>query len=265
MNTADPVTQESFWDHLEELRKRIIRSLLVAAGFATILFFIKETLFDSILFAPAKTDFVLYRWLCFIGNEFEIKDLCVSSISINLMNTEIAGQFRWHIVASFVGGLIVGFPYFVWQIWRFVSPALSNNEKQKIYGVTFFVSLLFLFGLLFGYFFILPLSISFLANYQISSMVENHITLTSYLSTVVFLPLSMGLVFELPLLCFFLSKVGVLSARIMRKYRKHAFVIILVLAGIITPSTDVVTQLLVAVPLFILYEASILISVRYSS
>ncbi len=138
-------------------------------------------------------------------------------------------------------------------------------EKQKIYGVTFFVSFLFLIGLLFGYYFILPLSISFLANYQISSMVENHISLASYLSAVVFLPLSMGLVFELPLLCFFLSKTGMLSASVMRKFRKHAFVVILILAGIITPSTDVITQLLVAIPLFLLYEASILISVRYST
>ena len=178
------------------------------------------------------------------------------------MNTEIGGQFKWHLMATIVAGIVVSFPYFVFQIWKFVQPALNLKEKKFLRWFSVITSGLFFLGILFGYYVVLPLTLAFLSNYQISAQIENHITLASYLSTTVFLPLTIGLVFELPLLVYFLSKIGFITSALMRKFRKHAIVLILIVAGIITPSTDVFSQLLVAFPLYLLYEVSIWVARR---
>ncbi len=224
----------------------------------------KGFIFDDLLFAPISNTFVTYRWLCWFGNEFGIDGLCVGSLPVNLMNTEIGGQFKWHLMATIVAGIVIAFPYFVYQIWRFVQPALNKKEKKFLRGFTAITSGLFFTGIVFGYYIVLPLTLAFLSNYNISvkTKVENHITLASYLSTTVFLPLTIGAVFELPLLVYFLSKIGFITSTLMRKFRKHAFVLILIVAGIITPSTDVFSQLLVGLPLYVLYEISIWVAVR---
>lgn len=253
---------QDFWDHFEELRRRFIRALVVCLFACIGAFFFKGFIFDDLLFAPLNNKFITYNWLCWFGNKFGIDGLCVGALPVNLMNTEIGGQFKWHLMATIVAGIVISFPYFIFQIWRFVQPALSPKEKKFLRGFSAITSGLFFLGILFGYYIVLPLTLAFLSNYTISPQIENHITLASYLSTTVFLPLTIGMVFELPLLVYFLSKIGFITSALMRKFRKHAFVLILIVAGIITPSTDVFSQLLVGLPLYVLFEISIWVAVR---
>jgi sec-independent protein translocase protein TatC len=187
-------------------------------------------------------------------------ELCIDQIKFVVINTNLSAQFTLHMWAAFVGGLVAGFPYLVWELWRFIKPALVEKERQFATGIVFFTSTLFLAGALFGYFVITPMSVNFLGSYQVSEEVNNMISLDSFISTVTTMTLITGLLFELPIAVYFLTKIGILSAAFMRKYRRHAVVLILILAAIITPTYDATTLMLVAIPLYILFEASIFVS-----
>lgn len=259
LNGKDPNTEMSFLDHLEALRWHIVRSAIVIAILATIAFFNKELIFDGIILAPKNPNFLTYRVLCYLSQRFNL-DMCMDKIDFNVVNLDISGQFTTHMWIAFMAGFIVGFPYFIWELWRFIRPALSEREIKHSTGVVFFVTVLFIIGLLFGYYVIAPMSINFLGNYQISAEVKNTISLDSYINIVTVLSLSTGLVFELPIIVYFLSKLGVITPQFMRTYRKHAMVVNLIVAAVITPSPDVTSQMLVAIPLFALYEVSIFVS-----
>lgn len=256
-----PNAEMSFLDHLEALRWHLVRSAVAVVTLGITLFFMKNLVFDIIILGPKHTDFLTYRLMCrfshFIGAG---ENLCINTIPFSLINTELAGQFTMHMWIALVGGLIIAFPYILWEIWRFIKPALNDKERNSTFGFVFFASILFLTGVLFSYYMIVPLTINFLGSYQVSAEISNTITLDSYISTVTTLTLATGLVFELPIVVYFLTRFGILSAAFMHQYRKHAAVVILIVAAVITPSPDISSQLLVAIPLYILYEASIFVS-----
>jgi len=186
--------------------------------------------------------------------------MCLDKVDFTVINLNISGQFTTHMWIAFMTGFIIGFPYLVWELWRFIKPALSEKEIKVSQGVVFFTSLLFMLGVMFGYYIITPLSINFLGNYKVSEEIANSISMDSYINTVTVLSMSTGLIFELPMVVYFLSKLGILTPEFMRKHRKHAMVVNLIIAALITPSPDVTSQLMVAVPLLILYEISIYVS-----
>jgi sec-independent protein translocase protein TatC len=260
-NKADAAGEMSFLDHLEALRWHIVRSVGVIVGVALILFLNKEFLFDSVLLAPKNPSFPTYRALCKLAGYFNLgADLCVTKIDFALISTDLSSQFTTHMWSAFVGGLVVGFPYLVFELWKFIRPALKDQEKKYARGIVFYTSFLFLSGVLFGYYIITPMSVNFLGTYQVSAEVRNTITLDSFIGTVTTLTLMTGLVFEMPIAIYFLTKIGIMSPSFMRKYRRHAVVLILIIAAIITPTSDATTLMLVAIPLWILYEISIFVS-----
>ena len=198
-----------------------------------------------------------------MSNFLGMKDaFCITKSPFVIMNIIMSGQFYTHIVSSLIAGFILSFPYFSWEIWRFVKPALYKNEQRYTRGIVFFISLLFISGVLFGYFLVAPISVQFLGNYQVSSQVINQINLNSYILTVTSVSLANGLLFQLPILVYFLSQIGILTPEFLRKYRKHSLVVVLILSAIITPP-DIISQILVSFPLLILYEISIKISSKF--
>ncbi len=253
----------SFWGHIAALRGHLIRSVVVVLAIAVVLFCYPEFLFDTIIFGPLKSDFLTYRAFCKLSHFLNMGDqLCFGHYSFKLQSLGLADQFTSQMWIAFLGGLIIGAPYLLWELWRFIKPALRDIEKKASTGFIISASVLFLIGVLFSYFVIVPLSVNFLGNYQVSKMVENNFTMDSYISTITTLTIASGLLFELPILVYFLTKFGVITPQFMSKYRKHAIVVILIVAGVITPSPDVTSQMLVAFPLYFLYEASIFVS-RY--
>jgi sec-independent protein translocase protein TatC len=253
----------SFLDHIEVLRWHLVRSAIAVITLAIILFFNNDIVFDVIIFGPKRPDFITYRVLCKLSHMLLHDDtMCIGVAHYELVNLELAGQFTTHIWISLVGGLILSVPYLVWEIWRFIKPALKAKEIKAARGFVFYASFLFLIGILFSYFIIVPLAVSFLGSYQMSTLVENRISMDSYISLVTTLTLAMGLVFELPILVYFLTKIGLLGPKFLSHYRKHAIVVILIVAAFITPSPDITSQLLVAFPLYLLYEISILVAKR---
>lgn len=251
----------SFLEHLEALRWHLMRAVIAIITLAIVLFFYREIVFDHFLFAPKHPDFWTYRMLCLLSDYLDMGDaLCIKELPFELINTELSGQFTMHIWVSFVAGFILAAPYVLWEIWRFIKPALHDKERKYSRGVVFFSSLLFFAGVLFGYYVIVPLSINFLGSYQVSSDVKNMIAMDSFVSTVTTITFASGIVFELPIVIYFLTQIGLMTPQFMRTYRKHATVIILIVAAIITPSPDVTSQLLVAIPLYLLYELSIFVS-----
>ncbi|MFM2156209.1 MAG: hypothetical protein RL516_958 [Bacteroidota bacterium] len=255
----EPNYDMSFLDHLEALRWHVVRSVLVICSLGLVAFFNKELIFDGIILAPKNTDFWTYRMLCLLGQKLNI-DMCITQIDFSVINLDISGQFTTHMWVAFVTGCVLGFPYLVWELWRFIKPALSDREIKYSKGLVFFTSLLFIMGILFGYYIISPLSINFLGSYKVSEEIRNQISMASYINIVTVMTLSCGFVFELPMVVYFLSKIGIMSPAFMRKYRKHAMVVNLIVAAVITPSPDVTSQMLVAIPLFVLYEISIFVS-----
>ena len=252
----------SFLDHLEVFRWHLIRAAIAILFFAVIAFIFKDIVFDSILLGPQSPNFPTYKALCAISQHLGLEDvLCLTEAPFTLMNISMSGQFSTHVSTSIFAGLIVSFPYVFWEFWRFISPGLHADENKMARGIVFFSSVLFLFGILFGYYVIAPLSVNFLGSYQVSSSVANQISLTSFISTVTTVSFASGIIFELPILVYFLTKIGFLTPDFMRIYRKHAIVLILILAAIITPP-DVTSQILVLLPLIALYEISIRISAR---
>ncbi|NNF01096.1 MAG: twin-arginine translocase subunit TatC [Bacteroidia bacterium] len=256
---ADPNTEMSFLDHLEALRWHLVRAIAAILVVAIAAFVNKNIVFDKIIFAPKYGDFLSYRALCKLSELLHI-DFCIEDISFELININISGQFTIHIMVSAIAGIVLAFPYILWEFWSFIKPALKPGELKYTRGVVFFSSLLFALGVLFGYYVITPLSVNFLGGYQVSENVANQIDLSSYIYTVSVLTLASGLVFELPIVIYFLSKVGLVNPTFLKVYRKHAIVLILILAAIITPSPDIISQVIVAIPLFFLYQISIYVS-----
>ncbi len=249
----------SFLDHLEILRWHIIRSLLAIVAFGILAFVFSRFIFDYIILAPRTPEFITNIKLCDFGNWIGSKALCINSKPFNIISIKMAGQFSAHITTSIVAGFIVGFPYVFWEFWRFIEPALYENERKQTRGAVFWSSILFLMGVLFGYFLITPLSVHFLGSYETSSQVQNQINLGSYISTVTSVVIASGVIFELPILIYFLAKAGLVTPDFLKRYRRHSLIIILMLSAVITPP-DVFSQILVSVPLLILYEAGIIIA-----
>jgi sec-independent protein translocase protein TatC len=252
----------SFVDHLEELRWHIIRSVAaVAVGF-TVAFVFAKWIFDNIVFAPAKPSFITFQMLCKVGRYFNMEEaLCVTSIPFKVQSRFVTGQFSMQFTAAAVIGIILAFPYVFWELWRFIRPGLHTTERQGSRGAVTAVTLLFLSGISFGYFILCPMSMYFFANYTISDMIVNEFDITSYVSTIVALVFGSGVLFQLPVAIFFLTRIGLVNPPFLRTYRKHAIIVILILAAIITPP-DVISQIIITLPLWILYEISIFISAR---
>jgi sec-independent protein translocase protein TatC len=259
----DDVMEEgemSFLEHLEVLRWHLVRAVSSVFIFGIGAFIAKSFIFDTVLLGPKKPDFLTYRLLCQASEKFGLSDLlCIGEIPFELINISMAGQFTTHIVVSIIAGFIVSFPYIVYEFWRFIKPGLYKTERQYATGMVFYTSFLFVTGVLFGYFIIAPLSVNFLGSYRVSELVINQIDLNSYFSTIATLVLASGMVFELPVFIYFLTKVGVVTPESLRQYRRHAVVGVLILAAIITPP-DVSSQVLVFFPLMLLYEISIWVS-----
>lgn len=251
--------QMSFLDHLEELRWHIIRSLAAIVVLAIAAFSSKSFVFDILIFGPSKPDFWTFKMLCKIGDLINSDTLCIDSIPFLIQSRNMTGQFTMHLISSFILGFIVAFPYIFWEIWRFIGPGLHSTERKVSRGAVFFVTLLFTVGVLFGYYIMTPLAVNFLANYQVSELVVNEFDITSYVSTVTTLVMGSGILFQLPMVVYFLSKVGIVTPGLMKQYRKHAIIVILFLGAMLTPP-DPLSQILIAFPLFGLYQFSILIS-----
>lgn len=258
---SDPTQEMSFWDHLSELRWRLIRSVLVVAVLAIVAMLHRAFVFDKVILAPLQPDFITTRLLCSLGEWLKTPQLCLDNSSLQIINITMSGQFMTHMYISLMAGLVVAFPYVVWEMWKFVKPALHERERHYSAGAVLIISFLFLTGVAFSYFLLVPLTVNFLGTYQVSGTVTNQVSLSSYISTVVSLTVSVGLVFELPAFVFVLAKIGVINAAMMRRFRKVMFIVILVVAGIITPP-DVFSQIMVTIPLVALYEAGILVADR---
>lgn len=255
----DQHQEMSFVDHLEELRWHIIRALASIFVFATIAFLAKNFVFHDIILAPSRTDFLSYRVMCELGQKLGTDALCFSEMGFTIQSRQMSGQFAMHLLVSAILGLACAFPYAFWEIWRFVRPGLYPQERKNSQGAVFFVGILFALGLLFGYYVVSPISINFLAGYQVDPTIINEFDLSSYISTLTTLCLSCAFMFEMPVIVFFLTKAGLITAETMKLYRRHALIVILVVGAIITPP-DVVSQILISMPLMLLYEASIRIS-----
>jgi len=253
--------QMAFWDHLEELRWHILRSFIVVFVLAIGAFLARHIIFDLIILAPKSSDFITNRFLCTIAEFTSLDALCINEMNLKIVNLKMSGQFLIHLYISIITGVILGIPYIIAEIWAFIRPALYPNEKKHSTGAIIITSFLFLVGVLFSYFLIVPLTINFLGTYQVSETVQNTISLSSYIGTVVSLTFAVGLVFEMPVFVYFLTKVGMLTPQFMKKNRKYMIVIILAMSAIITPA-DIFSQILVSIPLFGLYEFSIIISRR---
>lgn len=252
----------SFFDHLDALRKHLLRGLLVVAILTGFAFYFTDFIWEQVIMAPRNPDFWTYRMMCklvelfpAIGNEF-----CITKIDAKIINTQMAGQFTLQMNSCITAGLIVGVPYLLFEVWLFVKPALLEKERKSAAGFVFFASMLFLTGLFFGYYLICPLSINFLVNYTVSSDIQNTFTIDSYLSTVLTLTVGSGLIFQLPVVIYILSKLGIMTPQFMRASRRYAAILILVVAAVVTPTADPYTMMIVAFPLFLLYELSIMIS-----
>ncbi len=250
----------SFLDHLEELRWHLIRSTLAVVIIGCIAFFMRGFIFDTILFGPKNLDFPTYRFFCNVATFFGItSEFCGDELPFTIQSRLMAGQFSAHIWTSIWAGVILGFPYILWELWRFISPGLYEKERKHSRGFILTASFLFFIGVLFGYYVVAPLSINFLGTYQVSEQVTNEIDLSNYVSTVRTAVIACGIMFELPIVIYFLTKVGLVTPEILKKYRKIALVIVLLLSAIITPP-DVTSQIVVAIPVLILYQVSIYIS-----
>ncbi|BCY27216.1 twin-arginine translocase subunit TatC [Flavobacterium okayamense] len=257
---AKNLGEMSFLDHLEELRWLLVRSTIAILACAAVAFFFSDFIFDNIIFGPKNPDFITYRWFCDLSQQFGLdKSLCVTEIPMRIQSREMGGQFSAHMWTSITAGFIIGFPFILWEFWKFISPALYENERKYAKAFIIIASLLFFIGVLFGYYLIAPLSVNFLANYNISEQIFNDIDLASYISLLRSSTVACGLLFELPIIIYFLTKLGLVTPAFLRKYRKYTLIIVLILSAIITPP-DILSQVIVAIPIMILYEISILIS-----
>jgi len=250
----------SFLDHLEDLRWHLIRIILSIIIAGAIAFVFKGFIFDVIIFGPKSMDFPTYKYLCNIANFIGLDTaFCADELPFRIQNRTMGGQFSAHVWTSIYAGLIIAFPYVIYQLWSFISPGLHADERKYSRGFIFVTSLLFFIGVLFGYYIVTPLSINFLGTYTVSEQISNEIDISSYISLVRSSAIASGLIFELPILIYFLTKIGLVTPKILRKYRKFALVIVLILSAVITPP-DIASQVIVAIPILILYQISIYIS-----
>ncbi|NTW33185.1 MAG: twin-arginine translocase subunit TatC [Bacteroidetes bacterium] len=249
----------SFWEHLEVLRWHIVRSAFAVVAFAILAYIYSDFIFDKIILAPKNPGFITNRFLCKIGEMINVDYFCISNLVFKIINTDMSGQLMMDIYVSMIAGVILAIPYVLWEIWRFIKPALKENERKKSRSFVFVTSILFFIGVVFSYFLIVPLTINFLGTYKVSENIENYITLNSYISTVTNLSFATGLVFEFPVLVYFLTKAGILKPSFLTKYRRHIIVVILIVGAIITPP-DIFSQIMVSIPMYGLFEMSIYIS-----
>lgn len=253
----------SFFDHIDVLRKHLLRTLAVVTVFVCAAFYYSEFIWSSVIMGPKKADFWTYQMMCKLVDAFPSlipKEFCITVIDAKLINLEMSGQFTLLMNSSITAGLILGVPYLLFEIWLFIKPALLESEKKSASGFVFFASILFFLGVLFGYYIIAPLSINFLLTFTVDPTINNTITIDSYLSLILTLALGSGIIFQLPVVIYILSKLGVMTPQFMRKSRRYAAILILIVAAVVTPTADPYTMLIVAFPLFLLYELSIMIS-----
>lgn len=256
----NPEKEMSFLDHLEDLRWHLIRATLSVIIVAVLAFIFKDFIFDTIIFGPKNADFITYKILCDVTRYIGIVEaFCFEELPFTIQSRTMAGQFSAHIWTSIAAGFVIAFPYVIYEFWKFIKPGMKDNEKSSARGFIFFSSLLFFIGVLFGYYVVSPLSINFLGSYQVSSQVLNEFDLSSYIGLIRTSVIASGLIFELPILIYLLTKAGLVTPEFLKKQRKINIVIVLIISGIITPP-DVASQIIVAIPIIILYEISILIS-----
>jgi sec-independent protein translocase protein TatC len=252
----------TFFDHLEELRWHIIRSIISILVFTIIAWIYQKEIFGGIIMAPTKATFWTNRMLCKLADITSIESLCFKPAAFILQSREVSGQFMMAFSQSIMVGLLFAFPYFFWEIWRFIKPGLKVKEARAARGAVFWVSLLFFLGVLFGYYIVSPMAINFLASYQLDESIQNQFDINDYISLLSTMTLACGITFQLPMISFVLSQVGILTPSLMRENRRYAIVVILIIAALITPSPDAISQMLVTLPLLGLYEISILVSAR---
>lgn len=252
----------SFMDHLEDLRAHLFRAVIAIVIGAVVVAIYYRPLFRNLLMGPLHTDFITYRAMCKLGHKLGLAEaMCVNEIPVNMQNVVMTGQITLLFTFIAIGGIILAFPYIFWEFWRFVKPALTPNEKSTTRGVVFWVSFLFFLGICFGYLVIAPYTVNFLASFTLDDAIKNEWSVTSYIDTMLPLVLGTGLTFQLPLVILFLTKIGIVGPSFLRKYRRHAIVIILIVAAAITPP-DVISQCIVTLPIYFLYEISIRLSAR---
>lgn len=254
------MAEMTFWDHLDELRRVLFRVIGVWLVLAVVFFAVMPRLFDEVILAPCQDDFIFYALLHKIGDTLNLTGEFFSQhFKVKLVNINLAAPFFIHISIAFWMSVVLSVPYLLFEFWRFVRPALYKNELKYVGQAFFLGSLFFFMGVLLGYFMVFPLTLRFLATYSLSSLIENQISLNSYMDNFMMLVLMMGLVFELPLLTWLLSLLGILQRDMLRRFRRHAIIGIFILAAVITPTGDPFTLTVVAIPLCLLYELSILL------
>lgn len=250
----------SFISHLEELRWHVIRAGASILVFAILAFVYIEELYHYVIIAPSRSDFWTYKMLCKLSVIVGYEDLCIKALNFKLQAIGMGDQFTMSMTSSVIAGLVFAFPYAFWEVWRFIKPGLKPSERRSARGAVFYVTFLFFSGVLFGYYVVTPLAINFLANFTLDPSIINEFSISSYISLVATLTLACGVAFQLPIVVFVLSKIGILTPAFMKEYRKHSMIVILIVAAVITPSPDIYSQILVAIPLFLLYEVSIMVS-----
>src|SRR6185503_10110667 len=258
----DPNVEMSFIDHLEELRWHLIRSVIAVLVGAIGIFIYIRPIVKNVLFAPTRSDFISAQWLCRLGKSIGTDALCFEQVNAKFLSTQMTEQFISSFTVAFVGGFVIAFPYIFWEFWRFVKPALSQKELKKTRGVIFWVSLLFFTGVAFGYFILTPFMVNFYFNYKLSPQIQIMPSFSDYLENLVYTTVGIGILFQMPLLVMVLARIGIVTGKFLKKYRRHAFVLILIAAAIITPSTDPFSLTIVTIPLYALFEASIIIASR---
>ncbi|MEN9302862.1 MAG: hypothetical protein RL264_1291 [Bacteroidota bacterium] len=245
----------SFLDHLEELRWRLVRSAAAILVVACVIWWFQEWIMEEVFLSMSKKDFITFRKFC------EWFGVCIDDIPVKMQSMTVSGQFTYALMMSILGGVVIAFPFIFYQLWSFIKPGLKKNEVNMVKGIVFYVSMLFFTGILFGYFVVAPLSVQFFGSFQVSDQIENIFTINSYMSTVLSTVFYTGLFFLLPVVTFFLSKIGLLDAAFLAKYRRHAIVAILIISAVITPP-DVLSQIIVTIPIYLLYEIGILVAKR---
>ncbi len=254
------INEMSFLDHLEELRWLLVRSTIAILIAACAVFMVSDYIFDEIIFGPTNANFITYRWFCELSHYVGFKDsICVEKLDFIIQNTAMEGQVNIFVWICIVGGFILAFPYILWELWKFISPALYPKERKHAKLFIFIASILFFLGVLFGYFVVIPMSVNFFATFKVSAVVKNEFNIDSYISMVKTSVIASGLFFEMPIIIYFLTKLGLVTPMFLRKYWKWAVIIILIVAAIVTPP-DVVSQIIVALPMLAIYELSIGIS-----
>jgi sec-independent protein translocase protein TatC len=252
----------SFFDHIDVLRKHLLRALAVVLVLTAGAFYFTDFIFNTIIMGPKNPSFWTYRMMCKLYERFPSigEEFCIRTIDAKIINTEMSGQFTLQLNSCVMAGIILGIPYLLFELWLFIKPALHENERKSASGFVAFASLLFFTGIIFGYYIICPLSVNFLVNFTVSPEIQNTFTIDSYLSSIMTLTLGSGIIFQLPVIIYILSKLGIMTPAFMRSSRRYSAVIILIVAAVVTPTADPFTMMIVALPLFLLYEGSIYIS-----